>query len=260
MAMFVAVGCSSAISNGVQQQDALRIQVRTAAIDRFGHLYYATADNEVVKFDEQGSRIGYYSNNSLGNVALIDATNPLKVLIYYPDFYTVVILDRLLNEAATFNMIDLGFNDIRLIASALDGNMWIFSDQDQKLQKVDRQGQVLQEGEDLRLRFGDHIEPTKLQESQGQLYLQVPGQGLLVFDLFGQYKTQLIQKDIEDFQVHRGRLIYQYGRHFEVYDPENFSSTILDVEIPAVLSFKILLGEREIITITPKEVQRRLLK
>jgi len=42
-------------------------------------------------------------------VAQLDVTNPLRVLLYYKDFSTIVILDRLLSNRST---IDLRKQDI----------------------------------------------------------------------------------------------------------------------------------------------------
>ena len=38
-----------------------------------------------------------------GNPTYIDVTNPLKILLYYKNYSTVVVLDRLLNTRNTIN-------------------------------------------------------------------------------------------------------------------------------------------------------------
>ena len=65
---------------------------------------FATADNfsntylvngyELQKYDSTGLFVSRYSNNRLGRVGFVDATNPLKILIWYTDFQTAVFLDR----------------------------------------------------------------------------------------------------------------------------------------------------------------------
>ncbi len=198
--------------------DASQIIPQTATVDKFGNLYYANRQQEIFKMDHDGVQQGYYSNNRLGNVHSIDVTNPLKILLYFPDFFTGITLDRQLNETSSFNMIDLGFGQVALVASSLDGALWIFDDHSQRLNKVDQQGRILREGQDLRLLFNERFRPAKIMEADGQLFLLVPARGLLIFDLFGQYKSQILEAGMDDFQMvnshlvyRKGNILYQYG-------------------------------------------------
>ncbi len=245
---------ASSTTTGILQGENL-IVPETATIDQFGHLYYATSQRRIIKFNEHGDSIGYYANNSFGDISLIDVTNPLKVLVYFRDFYTGIVLDRLLNETQTFNMLDLGHGEIRVIASSIDGAMWIFNDHEQRLIKATQQGQVLQRGEDLRLRFNERLTPDKIAQSGESLYLKITGRGLLIFDLFGQFKTQLLEPEIEDFQLYGKNLLIRTGKRLQLFDP-SMMTYLRSTEIENAGRTKILCYGDQLIKIDPWDVVR----
>ena len=227
LVMFILLGCNVTQPAVVDKDTVSPIVLYTATLDKFGYLYYANKQQEVFKFDQEGTQQGYYSNNRLGNISIIDVTNPLKILIYFQDFFTGIFLDRQLNATSTFNMIDLGFGQIEVVASSLDGALWIFDDHEQRLNKVDQQGRVLRRGQDLRLLFSQRLRPNKIIEANGRLHLNVPSRGLLIFDLFGQYQTQLLLPDISDFNVIGDNVVYTIGDQLHSYSFDTHRSEVI---------------------------------
>lgn len=195
----IACGTPKSLQEGSPNKNDIIIS--TAVADQLGNLYFARYSNEIIKQDPNGNQIGYFSNNQLGQIGTIDATSPLKVLVFYPAFKTGVVLDRRLLETSRFNLIDLGFGEINQVAFSRDGTIWIFDDHEQRLFKINQQGQVLRTGDDLRLVFNERLQPSRMIEAGEYLYLGVPGRGVLLFDLFGQYKSQMLYPDILDFQI-----------------------------------------------------------
>lgn len=218
----------------------LDIVVGTAATDRFKNVYYGTGDDVVIKCGQDLQQTGYYSNHIYGRLGAIDASNPMKLLLYYPNFYNVVVLDRRLNEQASFNLIDLGFGEIRIIASSLDGNLWVFDDHMQRLFKIDHQGQVLTRGEDLRLKFDDRLLPSRIVESNGKLYAGIEGRGILIFDQFGNYISQLLISDLRDFQLVDEEIVVETDIGYQKYQPLTHEREQIEIEIPKEVNSQIL--------------------
>src|SRR5436190_11763399 len=74
-------------------------------VDNLDNIYLLSSTNEVKKLNANGDSVAVFNDvKKFGQVTLIDVSNPLKVLLYYKDFATVVILDRFL---AVRNIIDL---------------------------------------------------------------------------------------------------------------------------------------------------------
>ncbi len=257
LVLAVMFGCSTTqpTSRGSAQTKP-KIAYETATIDRFGHLYYAKTNNEIIKWDEHGDSMGYYTNNSFGDVSLIDATNPLKVLVYYSDFYTGVVLDRLLNETQVFNLLELGFGEVRTIGAAIDGAIWFFNDHEQRLIKATRQGQILTRGEDLRLRFNERILPDKIVQQGEDLIVMVPHRGLLLFDLFGQYKSQILDPQLVDFQVIAGYVLTRSSQNFKVYELKApFTFDVLPVQ--PLDKAKMLFTLDQMVIVTGETTERK---
>ena len=236
--MSVLILCMLSLSPSMSQ--SLDIVLGTAATDRFKNVYFGTADDEVFKYGQDLQRSGYYSNHIYGRLGAIDASNPMKLLLYYPDFYNVVVLDRRLNEQASFNLIDQGFGEIRIIASSLDGNLWVFDDHMQRLFKIDHQGQVLARGEDLRLKFDDRLLPSRIVESNGRLYAGIEGRGILIFDQFGNYISQVLLSDLRDFQLVADRIVVETGTGYQMYEPLTHERSQIEIEIPEEVKSQIL--------------------
>ena len=68
--------------------------------DQFGFTYYKT--NNV--FYKMKDGISFeYKNISLGTITKVDIKNPLRILLYYENFNTVILLDNQLNEIQKIN-------------------------------------------------------------------------------------------------------------------------------------------------------------
>ncbi len=204
--------------------------------------------------------MAYYSNNSLGNIGSIDATSPLKILIYYPSFSTCIVLDRRLLETSRFNLIDLGLGEINTIAFSRDGTLWVFDDHEQRLLKVNTQGSVIPQSDDLRLVFDERIKPTKAIESGGAIYLNVPDRGILVFDLYGQYKTQILEAGLKDFQViNEASVLYEKDDRLIINNIDKFELNHFDLS-PDPGESKTLFTKNGLIQLTADTIIRRPLE
>ena len=258
---FAVVYCSCTLPQMSSQPNLSPLQTgsivpKTAVVDQLGNLYFANMNNEIYKQDATGKQIGYYSNNQLGNVGRIDATSPLKVLVFYPAFNTGVVLDRRLLETSRFNLIEMGFGEIELVAFSRDGTIWIFDDHEQRLYKVDQKGNVLLKGGDLRLVFDERLQPLQMTEAGEYLYLAVPDRGLMIFDLFGQYKSQILRPDITEFQIIEDQSVILINQEdLVVIELKTLEERHYQLpEMPAAA--KIILTKQQIIAVSDQEIQR----
>jgi hypothetical protein len=170
--------------------------------DNLGNIYLLTATNQVKKINAKGDSIAVYNDvRRYGKIFSIDATNPLKILVYYKDFSTIIILDRLLNVRATVDLRKQNILQARAITTSYDNNIWVFDEMDSKLKKIDETGKVLFESTDFRQIFDSVPAPQSIYDRDGQLYLYDPSKGLLVFDYYGGKKNNLQLLHLYDLQV-----------------------------------------------------------
>jgi len=66
-----------------------------AGFDGFNSYYYVKDNVLYKKYEET---IIQYQNLAFGKIKKVDLLNPLKIVIFYSDFNTVVVLDNQLNE------------------------------------------------------------------------------------------------------------------------------------------------------------------
>ncbi|NND32296.1 MAG: hypothetical protein HKN76_06855, partial [Saprospiraceae bacterium] len=159
-------------------------------------------------------------------------------------------------ETARFNLLDLGFGEINLVSFSRDGTIWVFDDHAQRLFKVNLQGDILLTSEDLRLVFDERITPTKMSESAGNLYLSVPGRGILIFDLFGQYTTQILEPGVSEFQIlDEHMLAYQIDDTLAIHRIDRFERN--DYLVPQKMTdAKVLLTKEKLILIRKNKIER----
>lgn len=72
------------------------------AVDNFSS-FYSASNNSVLKFSNEGKFLYRYEEFNYGKIGMIDVSNPMKMMVFYPDFMTVVTLDKFLSPLTTYN-------------------------------------------------------------------------------------------------------------------------------------------------------------
>ena len=176
----------------VQLSQKIADNVADFEVDNLGNIYLVNTDGRIKKLSPTFDSIGIYNQvRQFGQLHSIDASNPLKVLLFYKDFGTVIILDRFLNERATVDLRKSGILQPSAIAQSFDNNIWVWDDIDSKLLKVSDEGDVLQSSPDLRITFDEPPQPQSLHDYNRNVYAYDSLRGLLVWDYYGAYKSLL---------------------------------------------------------------------
>ncbi len=161
-------------------------------VDVLDNIYLITTGNQLKKLNSNGDSIAVFNDvKKYGNPSYIDVSNPLKILVYYKNFSTVVILDRLLSTRTTINFRKQNIFSVRSIATSYDNNIWLFDEQDYKLKKIDDYGKLLQESTDMRLLVDTVPSPTQIIDSDNLVYLYDEKKGFYIFDYYGALKNSL---------------------------------------------------------------------
>lgn len=187
----------------------LPIAARYAAADHLGNTYVVTEANVLEKYAPDGRFLVRYSSNRLGQIAWLDVSNPLKVLVWYADFRSAVLLDRSLTVLGEINLIDLGYPDVRTVAAASDGNLWLYDEVNFRLLKITPEGEKRAESQSLNLLDYTPRQPTALREQDNRVWLADAVAGLGVFDAFGQFeRAQRLSQPVSDIQIIENQVVY----------------------------------------------------
>jgi hypothetical protein len=172
------------------------------APDNLGNLYVLTTDNQLKKFNVRGDSMAVFNNvKKYGKLTEINASNPLRTILYYKDYRTVLVLDRFLNDVNKIDLRKLNIFQVKVVAPAYDNSIWVFDEQESKLKKVGEDGRLLSETPDLRLVLDEAPLPQKIFDQNGYVYLYDPAKGIFIFDYYGALKNRIALIDWKDLQV-----------------------------------------------------------
>jgi hypothetical protein len=161
-------------------------------VDNLDNLYIISSAGQLKKYDAQGDSVGVYNGvKRFGTLHALDATNPLKLLLFYKDFSTIVVLDRLLTQRAAVDLRKHNIIQTSAVGLSYDGAIWLFDAYESKLKKINEQGGLLLETPDFRTVFPDAIQPQQIIDQNGTVYLYDAANGLYLFDYYGSFKKKL---------------------------------------------------------------------
>ncbi len=211
--LMFSCSCSTQASSSVDSSytllNTIAIKAKFFTTDKLSQIYVVTEQNEVIKYDSDGKELFRFNNNTLGNLKHIDVTDPMNILLFYPDYMTVLTLNRTLNKTGEYDLINLNLIEVNAIGMSNDNNIWLYDEVTFKLRKIDRNGQIVLESDDLNMFLAYTPKPNFILERENSVYVNNPQTGILVFDIYGKYIKTLDFKGLDDFQVVNKQLIFR---------------------------------------------------
>jgi hypothetical protein len=193
-------------------------------VDNLGNIFVLTPDNQLKKYAASGDSLGVYNDvRRYGKIAYIDATNPLKILLFYQEFGTIVMLDRFLNNINSIDLRQLGFYQVTCIGLSYDNNIWVYDALAGKLNKIASDGTLINQTNDIR-QFTDSVpDPILLTDQGGLVYLFDPQKGAFIFDHYGGYQKLIPLKNWRHFSVINKTMLGWNGHEFVKFEDKMFS-------------------------------------
>lgn len=110
--------------------------------DNFQNLYYTSRSTLYKKSPKE---VIEFAALNLGEITSVDLINPLKIIVFYQESNTVVVLDNTLSEIRRINFSTLeNFRNVSQATNAGDRRLWIFNMDIQRLELFDyNQNKVL---------------------------------------------------------------------------------------------------------------------
>ena len=197
--------------------------------DNLGNVYLVNHE-ELLKYLPNGKFFARYSNLRLGDISAVDATNPLKILVYYRNFQQIVFLDNQLSEnSESVSLENLGLEQTELVCAGSNNSFWVYNKQNNELLRYDENSKKIASTGNLKQLLGDDIMPVFMLEQNNYLYLNSPQQGIYVFDIFGNYNKLIAIKALSKFQVYDNQMYFQRDSSFCNYDHKLFEENCMSV-------------------------------
>ena len=215
-------------------------------VDVLDNIYLITETNQLKKIKPNGDSLAVFNDvKKFGNPTLLDVSNPLKILLYYKNFSTVIILDRFLAVRNTINFRNQNIFKIKTLANSYDNNIWIFDEQNISLKKINDEGNVLSETLDLRQLFDTVPSPNQIIDKNNFVYLYDENRGFFIFDYYGSFKNNLPFLNWKHIAVYGNKIMGFVGDTFYSYELNsiNLKSYKLPVFFKDYIDIKTMNGK-----------------
>lgn len=184
---------------------------------------------EITKYLPTGQLFKKYSNKRFGNITMVDATNALKILLYYKDFQNIVFIDDQLSQNGDLiSLENLGYEQTDLVCTSFNNSFWIFNKQNNELVRFNENSQQVAKTGNLKQLLQAEIKPNFMLEQSSYLYLNCPKIGVYVFDIYGTFTKIISLKDLQSFQVNNGILYYFKKNQLISYNTKTFEERTQD--------------------------------
>ena len=156
---------------------------------------YFLSNNVLIK--KTDSQVFEYKNLSLGTISKIDLQNPLKIVLFYQDFNSIVTLDNQLNET---NLVQLSNYKTPILATAVGmsakNKFWIFNSLSQKIGLFDF---LINEYQEITPPINSNI---RFYNSDFNYIRWIDSQNQLVTcDVFGKIESYTIQSQFDSILI-----------------------------------------------------------
>ena len=199
---FILTGASGQVDSSFQHIKTIKGDITSFTVDNLDNIYILNSSDQLKKLDADGDSIGVYNDvRKFGKVSYIDVSNPLRVMLYYKDFSTVVVLDRLLNIRNSIDLRQQNIFQVQALSLSYDNKIWLYDEMENKLKKIDEDGKLLFETTDFRQLFDQAPLFTSIADHDGFIYLYDTLRGVFVFDYYGALKNRIQLTGWSNFKV-----------------------------------------------------------
>ena len=215
------------LSNARAQRDSLFIPARSYpgpavdfSVDNLENLYIVFQNGQLKKLGPAGDSIAVFNDmRRFGKLYSFDATNPLKLLLYYKNFGTILILDRFLNLRSTLDLRKQNLFQVKAIGQAYDNNIWVFDEQEARLKRIGEDGRMVSQSTDFRMIFDSMPSPEYIVDQDKQVFLYDPQKGVYIFDYYGTFKSRIPFTGWTDFMVINNTILGRDEKYLYRYEP-----------------------------------------
>ena len=187
--------------------------------------FYSITNNVLTK--QMGEQKWQYKNPQLGKIAKVDLQNPLKIVLFYQDFNTVLLLDNQLNETTNINLNDSNNPIVPIGVGLAAGNrLWIYNNLTLKVGLYDYSKRELKP---LTVPFTNNVTSYS---SDFNFFQWVDEQGNAYrCDVYGKIKTLGVVPNNDEIQyISDSMLVYRKANNLFAYDVLEKKSNLIDID------------------------------
>ena len=232
------LGAFSFVSDGWKSIYSIKKKCDFFTTDNIGNLYFVQGD-EIKKFNPSGELLKVYSNKKLGRITSIDASNPLRVLVFYKDFAQLIFLDSQLSQnGESISLENMLLEQSDLACNSFNNGVWLYNRQNAELVRLDDNLIKVVSTGNLNRLLNTELHPNFLMEHNEFVYLNNVSEGIFVFDIYGTYYKTIPVKGTKSFQLRDNELFYYSENKFNVYNTKLLSTNFLPLKDSAIVQMR----------------------
>lgn len=182
---------------------------------------FVTQGGVIKCIDLSGNLLDENSTLAMGEITSLDASNSLKMVLYFKDLSQIVYLDNQLAQRGENVALDvLGLNQITAVCRSYNDGLWVYDQTTFNLIRLNEYLTVDVESGNLGQILGFVPEPTYMREFNNWLYVNDPQHGIFVFDRFGSYSKTISVIGVEKFVIRANRLFFVKDGKLQYYHLE----------------------------------------
>lgn len=160
--------------------------------DILGNLFAFSSVGQLKKYNVNFDSVGVFNEvKRYGPLQQISSDNPLRTLLFFKNFRTILILDRLMQVVNKVDLRSASLFQVNAVSQSYDNKFWVFDEQDARLKKINETGKVEMESGDLRLLAGFNPSPDVIFELDKYVCIYDQRSGLVLFDQLGGYRNTI---------------------------------------------------------------------
>jgi hypothetical protein len=205
--------------------ESVPTEAELVEVDILGNIFLAD-NNTLVKINQERKKIASFKNFSFGKIHSIDVTDPFKILVFYKETSTILILDQFLSIIGSPVLLnETEILDADAICNAANEGFWIHEYSTQRLLKYNFfLKEITSSNFFLHLKLPES--PLKMLENNRKLYLLFKGVGIQIYDEYGQIELSLNNIISDDIQVKNNFVFYIKEDKINVYNIETGTTDI----------------------------------
>ncbi len=203
---------------------------------------YTVNKYELNQFDKEGALLNTYSGRNLGNISFIDVSNPLRILVFYNNFNSILFLNNKMSPITeSVSLDDIGFSSVGSACSSSQNGFWIYDSRNMQPVLLSANLTVLYKGSNITV--PDSLSsslPIYMCEQGKKLYLAFQNYGLFVFDQTGMQQRFLSIDSLKYMQIRGTQAYYSSGNKLYQLNLENNAKSEIKTDEEKFYGFALL--------------------
>jgi hypothetical protein len=164
-------------------------------------------------------------------------------LVFFRNYGFILFLDNYLSEnGAPLDLQELGFDQVTQACLSRENGLWVFDQIRQRVYHLNNNFKITHESVNFMQWFGKRMSPTFMIENNNQLFVNIPEEGIFVFDHYGTYLKTIPLKNLNDPQVIDGNINFVENNQFCQYQRQKMEKVCSTFDLDTLTQARIEKG------------------